>query len=120
MTNFSLPDKRMSVSIPVSVSYQADPEKVERVLVDEVKKAIGNIPGLLGHPAPLVRVTPGFGDSSLDFTLICQVEEFGDQYPVQHELRKRIFERLKAEDLEIPYPHRTVYLREEKDWKSGS
>ena len=117
VTNYSLPDKRMSVSIPVSVSYQADPEKVETVLVDEVKKAVGNIPGLLGHPAPLVRFTPGFGDSSLDFTLICQVEEFVDQYLVQHELRKRIFERLKAEDLEIPYPHRTVYLREEKDWK---
>lgn len=117
VTNYSLPDKRMSVSIPVSVSYQADPEKVEMVLVDEVKKAIGNVPGLLGHPAPLVRLTPGFGDSSLDFTLIFQVEEFLDQYAVQHELRKRIFERLKAENLEIPYPQQTVYLREEKDWK---
>ncbi len=117
VTNYSLPDKRMSLSIPVSVSYQADPEKVETVLADEAQKAVGNIPGLLGHPEPFVRFTPGFGDSSLDFTLICQVEEFVDQYLVQHELRKRIFKRLKAEDLEIPYPHRTVYLREEKDWK---
>ena len=115
--NYSLPDKRTSLSIPVSVSYQADPEKVEAVLVDEAKKAVGEIPGLLGHPEPFVRFIPGFGDSSLDFTLICQVEEFVDQYPVQHELRKRIFKRFKAEDLEIPYPHRTVYLREEKEWK---
>ena len=120
VTNYSLPDKRMSLSIPVSVSYQADPEKVETVLADEAQKAVGNIPGLLGHPKPFVRFTPGFGESSLDFTLICQVEEFMDQYLVQHELRKRIFRRLKAEDLEIPYPHRTVYIREEKEWKKES
>ena len=120
VTNYSLPEKRMSLSIPVSVSYQSDPEKVEAVLEDIAKKAVGEIPGLLGHPEPFVRFIPGFGDSSLDFTLICQVEEFVDQYLVQHELRKRIFKRLKAEDLEIPYPQRTVYLREEKEWKKGS
>ena len=53
----------------------------------------------------------------MDFTLTCQVEEFVDQYLVQHELRKRIFKRLRAENLEIPYPQRTVYIREEKEWK---
>lgn len=117
VTNYYLPEKRMSLLIPISVSYQADPEKVETVLVDEAKKAVGEIPGLLGNPEPFVRFIPGFGDSSLDFTLICQVQEFVDQYLAQHELRKRIFKRLKIEELEIPYPHRTVYLREEREWK---
>ena len=117
VTNYSLPDKSMSVSIPISISYQSDPEKVEVVLADEAKKAVGEIPGLLGDPEPFARFIPGFGESSLDFTLICQVREFVDQYPVQHELRKRIFKRLKSEGLEIPFPHRTVYLREEKEWK---
>jgi small-conductance mechanosensitive channel len=117
VTNYFLPEKRMSLLIPVSVSYQADPEKVEAVLADEAKKAVGEIPGLLGDPEPFVRFIPGFGDSSLDFTLICQVKEFVDQYQVQHELRKRILKRLKTEGLEIPFPQRTVYLREEKEWK---
>jgi len=31
---------------------------------------------------------------------------------VQHELRKRIFERLRRERIEIPFPVRTVYLRD--------
>jgi small-conductance mechanosensitive channel len=116
VTNYHLPDKPMLLSIPVSVSHGSDPEKVESVLIDLTQKAVGEIPGLLGHPEPFVRFSPGFGDSSLDFTLFCQVKEFLDQYPVRHELRKRIFKRLKAEDLVMPYPHRTVYLREEKDW----
>lgn len=117
VTNYYLPEKRMSLLIPVGVSYSSDPDKVERMLTEEAKKAVGEIPGLLGEPEPFVRFIPGFGDSSLDFTLICQVKEVTDQYLVQHELRKRIFRRFKEEGVEIPFPHRTVYLREEKDWK---
>jgi small-conductance mechanosensitive channel len=117
VTNYYLPEKKMSLLIPIGVSYSADPDHVERVLVDEVKKSVGEIPGLLGEPEPFVRFIPGFGESSLDFTLICQVKEFVDQYLAQHELRKRIFKRFKAEGIDMPFPHRTVYLREEKEWK---
>ncbi len=117
ITNYYLPIKRMSLLIRVGVSYDSDPEHVERVLIDVAKSAVGEIPGLVGEPEPFVRFIPGFGDSSLDFTLICQVKEFVDQYLVQHELRKRIFKRFKEEGIEIPFPHRTVYLREEKDWQ---
>jgi small-conductance mechanosensitive channel len=105
--------------IPIGVSYSSDPEKVERVLADEVKRAVGDVPGLLGEPEPFVRFIPGYGESSLDFTLICQVQEFVDQYAVQHELRKRIFRRFREEGIEIPFPHRTVYLREEKEWQKS-
>ncbi len=115
--NYYLPEKRMSLLISIGVSYSSDPEKVEKILVEETRKAVGEIPGLLGDPEPFVRFIPGFGDSSLDFTLICQVREFVDQYLAQHELRKRIFKRFKEEGIEIPFPHRTVYLREEKDWQ---
>ncbi len=119
VTNYYLPEKRMSVAIPVGVSYSSDPEKVERVLVEETKKAVGEIPGLLGEPEPFARFIPGFGESSLDFTLTCQVREFADQYLAQHELRKRIFRRLREEGIEIPFPHRTVYLREGRSGKDA-
>jgi small-conductance mechanosensitive channel len=113
--NYNLPEKNMSLHIPVSVSYASDPEKVEQILIDEAKKAVREIPGLLPSPEPLARFIPGFGESSLDFTLICQVREITDQYPVQHELRKRILKRFSQEGIEIPFPHRTVYIREEKE-----
>ncbi len=112
VTNYYLPEKQMSLLIPISVSYACDPEQVERVLVEEAKEGAKNIPGLLAEPEPFVRFIPGFSESSLDFTLICQVAEFTDQYLAQHELRKRIFKRFKAEGIEIPFPQRTVHLRE--------
>ena len=117
VTNYYLPEKKMSLLISIGVSYAEDPEKVEAVLVDEAKKAVGQVPGLLGDPEPFVRFIPGFGDSSLDFTLICQVQEFVDQYLAQHELRKRILKRFRKEGIGIPFPHRTVYLREDKEWR---
>jgi len=119
VTNYYLPEKRMSLLVPIGVSYSSDPEKIERILIEEAKKAVGEVSGLLGEPEPFVRFIPGFGDSSLDFTLICQVREFVDQYLAQHELRKRIFKRFKEEGIEIPFPHRTVYLREEKGWENN-
>src|SRR2546429_9693441 len=114
ITNYDLPQSRLALSIRVSVSYRSDPDRVERVLVDEATKATGQIRALLAEPAPFARLIPGFGASSLDLTLNCQVASFVAQYLVQHELRKRILRRLRADGIEIPYPTRAVELRDER------
>jgi small-conductance mechanosensitive channel len=114
VTNYYLPEKRMSLLISVSVSYGSDPDHVEKILVEEAVKGLKEIPGMLADPAPFVRFIPGFGASSLDFTLICQVQEFTDQYLAQHELRKRILNRFKQEGIDIPFPSQTVYIKEDK------
>jgi small-conductance mechanosensitive channel len=113
VTNYHLPGKVMTARFSVGVSYESDPEKIERILIEEAKKAIGEIPGLLPEPAPFVRFIPGFGESSLDFTLYYQVAEFEYQNQVQHELRKRIFKRFREAGIDIPFPIRTVYLHDE-------
>jgi len=113
VTNYFLPERQMALQIQVGVSYDADIDVVEQTLLEVSQKAIGEVPGLLATPAPQVRLIPGFGESSLDFTLVVQVREFADQVPVQHELRKRILKAFKAKSIEIPYPHRTVYVKRE-------
>ena len=113
VTNYFLPERRMSLSIPVSVSYSSDPDQVERLLLEVAKTAAAEVPGLLAEPAPSVQLIPGFGDSALNFTVNCNVAEFVAQYRVQHELRKRILKRLRTEQIEMPFPTRTVYLRGE-------
>ncbi len=111
VTNYYLPERRMALTIPVSVSYDSDPDHIERVLLEEAAGAAGAVSGLLAEPAPSVRFIPGFGDSAMNFSLNCHVAEFVDQYLVQHELRKRIWKRFRAERIEMPYPTRTVYMR---------
>jgi len=111
IVNYDMPERRMALLVPVSVGYDSDPDHVERVLLDETARAAGEVAGLLADPPPLVRLIPGFGDYALDFTLVCQVASFVDQYAVQHELRKRILRRFRAERIEIPYPVRVIQTR---------
>jgi small-conductance mechanosensitive channel len=113
ITNYYLPDKPVAVAINIGVSYREDPERVEKILLEEALKASKEIPGMLDDPAPFVRFLPGPGEYSLNFTIICRAREFTDQYLIRHEMYKRIFKRFREEGIEIPFPVRTVYLREE-------
>ncbi len=112
VTNYNMPEQRVILQLPVSVSHDADPDAVERLLIDEMKKAAPEVAGLLVEPGPVVRFVPGFGSSSLDFTLFCHINDVSALQTVQHELNKRIFKRFRQEGIEIPFPTRTVYVHE--------
>ena len=114
LTNYHLPVRQMVLQVPVSVNYTSDPDAVERVLLDEAHQAASEVPGLLADPAPLVRFLPGFGESTLNFSLLCHVREIGDQYPVLAALNLRILKRFRKEGIAFPYPTRTVYLMDDR------
>jgi small-conductance mechanosensitive channel len=111
ITNFDLPESRMSLLVQVPVDYASEPDRVETILIDEALGAAAEVSGLLADPKPFVRFIPGFGESAVQCTLICQVASFVDQFEAQHVLRKRILRRFRAEGIAIPYPARTVHLR---------
>ena len=113
VTNYSLPEKKMMLMLHVSVSYDSDLERIEEILVSEAEKAKGAVAGLLDDGEVTVRLV-SFGESSLDFTLACPIQEYSFQQSVQHEMRKRIFKRFREEGIEIPFPHRIVYLKGDK------
>lgn len=118
VVNYYMPDKVMSLYIPVGVAYSSDPERVAEILHEEAVKAMDDFPEMSRDYDPIVRFTPGFGDSALEFTLIVRISEVLEQFPVQSGLRFRIFKRFRQEGIEIPFPHRTVYFREEKGWNT--
>ncbi|MBZ0154805.1 MAG: mechanosensitive ion channel family protein [Alphaproteobacteria bacterium] len=101
VTNYCLPEVALSLSLVVRVPSSADPERVEGLIREEAEKASREVPGMLQEPRPLVRLIPGFGDTTLDFTLTCSVRAFEDQFPVQHALRMRLLKRFRGEGMEI-------------------
>jgi len=119
ITNYDMPDPRLTLLIRVSVDYGSDVELVERLLIEEATGAVGEVAGLMETPSPSARLIPGFGDFSLDFTLSCQVASFIDQFAVQHELRKRILRRLGVEGIRIPVQVRAAELRSAGADRSG-
>jgi small-conductance mechanosensitive channel len=112
VTNYYLPEKRMSAGFTVTVGYECDPDAVERVMAEVLAQAATEVPGMLRDPAPSVAFDPGFGDAGMGFTANFHVAEFTNQFSVRNDLRKRVLRRFRAEGIAIPYPSRTVYLHE--------
>ena len=81
------------------------------VTLDVAGEVMSDVEGGLTDEEPFVRFEE-FSDFSINFLLRVPVREFTDQYLVRHELVKRIHERYGAEGIEIPFPIRTVYMRE--------
>lgn len=108
VTNFSYPETRMAAPLTVGVSYASDIDQVTELLLEEARATVGEVEGLLADPPPVVRFSPGFGDSSLDFTLVVHVTRFERQFAVQDALRRRIFKRFQKEGISIPFPVRTL------------
>ena len=110
VTNYHLPESRMSASLQVSVTYEADEERIEKLLLEVAKGASAEVPGMLADPAPSVAFDPGFAEWSMGFTVNFYVTEFASQFGVRNELRKRILKRFREERVGIPYPTRIIHL----------
>jgi small-conductance mechanosensitive channel len=113
ITNYDMPDPPVNIVVPVGVSYESDPRRVKQILYEEAQGLIRDIPGFVKDFDPIVRFQ-SFGDFSLNFVVIFRVEKYDTQFAVWDEIHQRIFARLRREGIEIPFPVRTVYLRNEQ------
>jgi small-conductance mechanosensitive channel len=118
-TNYNLPDSRLGLAISFSVGYESDVDRVQAILLEEAIAAAGEIDGMVADPAPYVLFSPGPGDSALGFQVNYSVSGFRIQYLAQSELRKRLFKRLQAENITMPYPTRTVLLEQKTPVSPG-
>jgi small-conductance mechanosensitive channel len=107
-TNYFLPDRHMGGAVAVNVSYDADIDHVEKILREEAAIAAGQIIGMLQDPAPGVDFSPGPGEMGLGFQVNFQAAGFTELGPVQSELRRRLYRRLKREGIGM-VPARVIH-----------
>ncbi|MEW6615079.1 MAG: mechanosensitive ion channel family protein [Thermodesulfobacteriota bacterium] len=112
-TNYNLPERELSVRVQVGVSYDSDLEHVEKVTIEVAKEVMEDIVGNELSFEPFIRYHT-FADFSINFTVIMRGREFIDQYILTHELVKKLHKRYKKEGIEIPFPIRTVHMKETK------
>ena len=106
LTNYSLPEARLSVELSVGISYDTDPAWVEEILIDIVRKAYGDVEGVIDED-PAIRFF-AFADSSLTMRVFVQVDNVEHRFTARHELMKRVYKRFKEEGITIPFPIRTL------------
>ncbi|MDC0718896.1 mechanosensitive ion channel family protein [Nannocystis bainbridge] len=107
MTNFSRPDPTMWIEVPFRVGLDVDPEALEAILLDEVRKAREVLPGLR-EVAPAMRLR--VGEWSLEVRLFVPIQNFVDRNPLTTAMVKRLLIRLRREGLVIPLPQRVVHV----------
>ena len=96
--------------VNVGVTYEADPEKVREILLTAAKAHRLVLP----FPAPSAFFT-AFGESSLEFRLVCTVGNVNDGFGVESDLRFDIVKRLRESGIDIPFAQRDLHIRQLDD-----
>ncbi len=106
--NYTYSDKKVRLDIPIGVSYVSDVEKVRELLLDIASEN----EKILEKPEPMVFFKE-HGDSSLNFKLKCWVATPFNRKRTKSELNFEINKRFREENIEIPFPQRDVWIKEE-------
>jgi small-conductance mechanosensitive channel len=103
LTNYYYPQKEISVTVELGVSYSSDMDQVERVTIDCARAVLQELESGVTDTEPFIRYHT-LNDYRIDFTLIFRVREYTDQFLVKHELLKRLKARYEKEGIDIPFP----------------
>lgn len=112
VTNYSMPNEQMWITVTVGVHYDSDLEQVDRVAKEVADQVISSFYIKDFSLKPNIRFRE-FGDSSITFSARLPIKRFMDQYKVASEFIKRLHKRFDEEGIEIPYPIRNIYFRNE-------
>jgi len=100
------PSKKHRIRVAVGVAYGSD---IDHVIATLERVAADNN-GVCNDPAPRIRFRR-FGESSLDFELLCWIEQPVDRGRLQHELNCAVYKAFIANSIEIPFPQRDLHVR---------
>lgn len=104
--NYSYGDPKIRLRVPVGIAYGSDCEKAADLLV---KVALDN-ERVLNEPKPKTWFRE-FGDSSLNFVLLCWIPNAANKYDITSELNHGIDRIFRENGIEIPFPQRDLHLR---------
>ncbi|WP_299349534.1 mechanosensitive ion channel domain-containing protein [uncultured Shimia sp.] len=115
VVNYSDQGSANRYEAPFSVSYDTDINTVPAI----VEAAVAENPDVLSDPFPPDCELRGFGDSGIDFSVEFWVNGIDDgRYKYTSDVLFRIWNALKDNGIEIPYPQRVVELKGEISTKS--
>ena len=95
------------IRVKVGVAYGSDVQQVVSVLT----RVAARNETISRDPEPRVRMR-GFGDSSLDFELLCWVSQPADRGLALHDLYMDLYGELGREGIQIPFPQRDIWVRQ--------
>jgi small-conductance mechanosensitive channel len=108
------PSEKHRVRIAVGAAYGSDIDHV----IATLDKVATDHDEVCTNPAPRVRFRQ-FGESSLDFELLCWIDRPVDRGRLRHELGVNVYKAFAAAGVEIPFPQRDLHVRTMPDISPG-
>lgn len=97
LINFSYPDKKTALTVPVKVSYSAPPLDVFRAL----HSAADDVSEVLENPRPQAHLLE-YGDLGVSYRVKFWIDDFRRKYEIMAAVGKNIWYRFRREHIEIP------------------
>ena len=113
--NFLQPDPSIRVNVEFGVEYGIDPEYVKKLVIEEINKI-----NFIDKTQEVRVLFVSMGDNALLFKAMFWVEDIAKKWPAHQEAISRIYRRLYKEKIGIPFPQRTIWMRNEGKAKSIS
>ncbi|MBI4875787.1 MAG: mechanosensitive ion channel family protein [Acidobacteria bacterium] len=107
LINFSLPELRAVIEIPVYAGRDADAARVREIILEEALETEGVLP----DPAPLVLFDPGPTPAYQHFRLFVHIERQVQRGLVASAVNLRLTARFRAEGVPLPADGQTGLLR---------
>lgn len=101
------PHEKYRIRVRVGVAYGSDIDLVREILLNVASK----VEDVCKDPEPRVRLRQ-FGPSSLDFELLCWVDQPVLQGRILDRLNCAVYKQFRAQGVEIPYAKQDVYIKE--------
>lgn len=106
VTNWTLTNRRVRLTIPVGVAYGSNIPLV----IETLAECPGEYEKVAKLPLPQVLFL-SFGASSLDFELRVWVTDSDHRLSVQSDLHQEIDRRFRENNIEIAFPQRDIHIR---------
>ncbi|WP_247729650.1 mechanosensitive ion channel family protein [Halovivax limisalsi] len=108
--NHSGPQRRCRLKAPIGVAYGTDIDAFEALALDiAAEESL-----VLDSPTPRMRFR-AFGDSALEYELLCWVSSPTRVKKAHHQLNRALYKRLQKAGIEIPFPQRDVHVVSETE-----
>lgn len=104
--NWSANHDSVRFFLDIGVAYGSDARTVEKIL----QKCMAGMISIETDPAPFVRFKE-FGDSSINFELIFWSQQSFRIDNIKSDLRFKIYDSLKENGIEIPFPQRDIHIK---------
>ncbi len=101
VTNYALPASAQNVTVDLGVGYDADLDKVERVVLEVAGQTLKSVPEAVADFKPSMRYKE-FGEYSIRLFVVLQAKSQGDRWAVVSDFIKRLHKRFDQEGIRIP------------------